>query len=118
MSIERLQAALERFEQRVSEAEATTTGGDFSLDAARRKMLLGSMLLARHLHVLAYQLRIEGIGHYTISSAGHEGNVVLGALTRPSDPSLLHYRSAALQLERARHSTGVDAVTDIALSLV
>ena len=52
--------------------------------------------------VAALELRVRGAGHYTIGSAGHEGNVVLGRLTRVSDPSLVHYRSAALQLERAR----------------
>jgi 2-oxoisovalerate dehydrogenase E1 component len=43
---------------------------------------------------------------------------VLGRLTRPTDPSLVHYRSGALQLERARQVLGTDGVRDIALSLV
>jgi 2-oxoisovalerate dehydrogenase E1 component len=76
------------------------------------------MLLARHLDIAALELRVRGVGHYTIGSSGHESNVVLGRLTRVTDPSLLHYRSAALQLERARKVPGLDNVRDIALSLV
>jgi 2-oxoisovalerate dehydrogenase E1 component len=80
--------------------------------------LLESMLLGRHLDRAAHELRAQGHGQYTICSSGHEANVVLGRLTTPSDPTLLHYRSVAAQIERARHVPGVDAVRDIALSLV
>jgi 2-oxoisovalerate dehydrogenase E1 component len=80
--------------------------------------LLESMLLARHLDAAALELRARGSGHYTIGSSGHECNVVLGRLTRTTDPSLVHYRSAAFQLERSRQVPGSDNVRDIALSLV
>src|SRR5712692_8260339 len=50
-------------------------------------------------------------------SGGHEGNAVLGRLTVPTDPSLLHYRSGAFYLERARHVPGSDPVMDLLLSL-
>jgi 2-oxoisovalerate dehydrogenase E1 component len=80
--------------------------------------LFTSMLTARHLDRAAHELRASGHGHYTICSSGHEANVVLGRLTTPADPSLVHYRSAAFQVERARHVTDVDAVRDIVLSLV
>ncbi len=76
------------------------------------------MLLARHLDRAAHELRANGRGHYTICSSGHEANVVLGRLTTPFDPSLLHYRSAALQIERARQVPEIDPVSDIVLSLV
>ncbi|HMJ10932.1 MAG TPA: thiamine pyrophosphate-dependent enzyme [Polyangiaceae bacterium] len=76
------------------------------------------MLLARHMDVAAHELRQAGQGHYTICSSGHEGNVVLGRLTAAGDPALLHYRSAALQIERARSKPHLDAALDIALSLV
>ena len=76
------------------------------------------MLLVRHLDVAAHELRGAGHGHYTICSTGHEANVVLGRLTGPADLALLHYRSAAVQVERARHVPGHDAVAHIALSLV
>ena len=76
------------------------------------------MLRARHLDLAAHELRASGHGHYTICSSGHEANAVLGRLTRPADPAIVHYRSAAFQLERARQVPGTPAVRDIALSLV
>jgi 2-oxoisovalerate dehydrogenase E1 component len=117
MSLERLNGLVARFRK-----ELTTQSGQPSrastFDPSLARELLESMLLARHLDVAALELRVRGAGHYTIGSSGHESNVVLGRLTRLSDPSLVHYRSAAFQLERARQATGVDAVRDIALSLV
>ncbi|MCC6214491.1 MAG: MFS transporter [Polyangiaceae bacterium] len=76
------------------------------------------MLLARHLDLAAHELRASGHGHYTICSSGHEANAVIGRLTTPDDPAIVHYRSAALQLERARQVPATDGVRDIALSLV
>jgi 2-oxoisovalerate dehydrogenase E1 component len=89
-----------------------------ALDAELSRRLLESMLLTRHLDIAAHELREQGRGHYTISSAGHEGTVVLGALTRLTDPTFLHYRDTAVQLERARALAEVDAVRDILRSLV
>jgi 2-oxoisovalerate dehydrogenase E1 component len=116
MSIERLNGLLARFRERV--AKLTPTGPASLFQPSLARELLESMLLARHLDLAALELRARGAGHYTIGSSGHEANVVLGRLTRPSDPTLVHYRSAALQLERARQAPGVDSVRDIALSLV
>src|SRR6478752_2037494 len=118
MSIERLTRLVANFRREVSAYESVATPRASGFDATLARDLLESMLLARHLDVAALELRAQGAGHYTISSSGHESNVVLGRLTRPSDPSLVHYRSAALQLERARHVPGIDGVRDIALSLV
>ena len=118
MSIERLEASLSRFRKRVAHATSSSSPRPWQLGRMTSEQLIESMLLARHLDRLALQLRAEGKGHYTISSAGHEANAVLGRLTTQSDPTLLHYRSAAAQLERARQVPSIDAVTDIALSLV
>src|SRR3954469_23060022 len=117
MSIERLSGLVTRFRQEVAGLRPLTEPAR-GLEPALARDLLESMLLSRHLDVAALELRARGAGHYTISSAGHESNVVLGRLTRVTDPSLVHYRSAALQLERARQVPGSDNVRDIALSLV
>ncbi|MES1187944.1 MAG: thiamine pyrophosphate-dependent enzyme, partial [Myxococcales bacterium] len=119
MSIERLTELVSRFRRQVLQLRARTVAeGSSRIDPTLARELLESMLLARHLDVAALDLRVRGAGHYTIGSSGHESNVVLGRLTRVTDPSLVHYRSAALQLERARQAPGVDGVRDIALSLV
>src|SRR6478672_11592634 len=102
MSIERLTELTVRFRRDVGALRARPEPSPQSLDPALARDLLESMLLARHLDVAALELRASGVGHYTIGSSGHESNVVLGRLTRVTDPSLVHYRSAALQLERAR----------------
>ncbi len=119
MSRERLEQLIERFRSDVAEAKpppVEVSSWDDDPDVARE--LLTSMLLARAVDHAAHRLRAEGIGHYTICSSGHEGNVVFGRLTGAHDPALLHYRSAAFQIERARPVEGVAPVRDIALSLV
>jgi 2-oxoisovalerate dehydrogenase E1 component len=118
MSLERLNGLVARFRKELAAHRSSAAARASSLEPKLARELLESMLLARHLDVAALELRSRGAGHYTIGSSGHESNVVLGRLTRVSDPSLVHYRSAALQLERARQVAGVDGVRDIALSLV
>ena len=117
MSIERLTELTARFRRDVAALGGHGETSPQRLDHALGRDLLESMLLARHLDVAALELRTRGAGHYTIGSSGHESNVVLGRLTRVTDPSLVHYRSAALQLERARQVVDSDNVRDIALSL-
>jgi 2-oxoisovalerate dehydrogenase E1 component len=117
MSLDRLHKIMARFRTDVAAARCASRG---PLPASRETLveLLESMLRARHLDLAAHELRATGHGHYTICSTGHEANAVLGRLTRPSDPAIVHYRSAAFQLERARQVPGTRAVRDIALSLV
>lgn len=119
MSIERVHQLVERFRVGLTQAPDPGSGGrPWTIDRALGLELLESMLLARHLDRAAHELRASGQGHYTICSSGHEANVVLGRLTGPLDPSLVHYRSAAFQLERARAVPDIDCVSDILLSLV
>jgi 2-oxoisovalerate dehydrogenase E1 component len=74
---------------------------------------------SRALDVVARELKAQGAGYYTISSAGHEDNVALGALTRPTDPAFLHYRSGAFFLARARRAgAGDEVIDDIVHSLL
>lgn len=79
--------------------------------------LFESQVTCRLLDIVAREMRARDEGFYTIGSAGHEGNVVLGRLVRHTDPSLLHYRSGALMVERARQLPGQDPIRDIAHSL-
>ncbi|MGA7965532.1 MAG: thiamine pyrophosphate-dependent enzyme [Gammaproteobacteria bacterium] len=79
--------------------------------------LVESQMLSRQLDIEARAMRARGEGFYTIGSSGHEGNALIGRLTRHTDPAFLHYRSGAFFIERARHVPGIDPVYDIALSL-
>ncbi len=78
--------------------------------------LVESQFLCRHLDLIARELRARDAGYYTIGSAGHEGNAVLGALVRKSDPAFLHYRSGALMLERMRQDPAIDRVMSVLLA--
>lgn len=90
-----------------------------SIDGALARNLFASQLLCRVSDIEAHELRARNQGYYTICSAGHEGNVALGALTGPTDPALLHYRSGAFFIARARSSgaSGPDAAQNLLLSL-
>jgi 2-oxoisovalerate dehydrogenase E1 component len=63
-------------------------------------------------------VKAQGRSFYTISSAGHEQNAVIGALLRTTDPAFLHYRSGGFMMARSRQDPGVDPVMDTLLSLV
>ncbi|WP_109510388.1 thiamine pyrophosphate-dependent enzyme [Nocardioides speluncae] len=72
---------------------------------------------SRHLDFAARWLQSQGKGHYTIGSAGHEGNAALGLLSRVDDPALLHYRSGGFYAARAARAGRGDAVRDVLASL-
>ncbi|MDN5857726.1 MAG: thiamine pyrophosphate-dependent enzyme [Pseudonocardia sp.] len=88
------------------------------LTPERALALFDGQLRSRHLDLAARRLRAQGVGWYTIGSAGHEGNVAVAAALRPTDPALLHYRSGAFYLERARQVPGSDPVGDVLLGMV
>jgi 2-oxoisovalerate dehydrogenase E1 component len=62
-------------------------------------------------------MRARNEGFYTIGSSGHEGNAVLGYLTRTDDPAFLHYRSGGFMMARGARDPDCDPVRDTALSL-
>ena len=72
--------------------------------------------VSRHLDLEARAMRGRGEGYYTIGSSGHEGNAVIGCLTRTTDPAFLHYRSGGFMMARAARPGG-DPALDTALSL-
>lgn len=59
----------------------------------------------------------EGRGYYSIGSSGHEGNAAVAAALRVTDPALLHYRSGAFFVERARRVPGLDPIRDVLLGV-
>jgi 2-oxoisovalerate dehydrogenase E1 component len=91
-------------------AGATLTGRD-------ALGIFESQVTSRQLDLEARAMRARGQGFYTISSAGHEGNACVAAALRPTDPALLHYRSGAFFLERARQVPGETPVMDTLLGM-
>ncbi|HZC99775.1 MAG TPA: thiamine pyrophosphate-dependent enzyme [Actinomycetes bacterium] len=89
-----------------------------SLTGERCLLLFDAQVASRHLDLAARWLRGRGKGFYTIASAGHEGNAAVAAALRPTDPALLHYRSGAFYLERARQVPGQRPLRDVLLGVV
>ncbi|MCC7013232.1 MAG: MFS transporter [Planctomycetes bacterium] len=89
-----------------------------SLTARVALAVFEDQVASRALDVAARELKKSNRSFYTISSAGHENNALLGALLRPDDPCFLHYRSGGLMQARARHDAGATPVFDTLLSLV
>ncbi|NMN93706.1 thiamine pyrophosphate-dependent enzyme [Antrihabitans stalactiti] len=88
------------------------------LSVGRCLELFDAQLGSRHLDLVARELRARGAGFYTIGSSGHEGNAAVAAALRPTDPALLHYRSGAFFLERARQVGGSNPLRDVLLGIV
>jgi 2-oxoisovalerate dehydrogenase E1 component len=99
---------------KLAPADPIRTGG--SLTVARALELFEDQITSRLLDVAARELKKRNQGFYTISSAGHENNAVIGALLRLDDPCFPHYRSGALMAARSRKLPGVDCVFDTLLS--
>src|SRR5690606_22089583 len=60
----------------------------------------------------------QGEGFYTIGSLGHESNAAVALALRPTDPALLHYRSAAFYCARSVLAGRLRPDEDILLSLM
>src|SRR5437868_15122398 len=109
MPLARARRSLERL-RAVATGDLRLDAPRLTIDEALARELFASQLHCRLADVEAHELRARNEGYYTICSAGHEGNVALGHLTRPTDPALLHYRSGAFFLARARRASAHDVI--------
>ncbi len=89
-----------------------------SLTGTQLDALFDAQAASRFLDHTARWLRAQGLGFYTIGSAGHESNAFVAAALRPTDPALLHYRSGGFYLARAQQVPGHDGVSDILKGLL
>jgi 2-oxoisovalerate dehydrogenase E1 component len=89
-----------------------------TLTAATAIALFEDGLASRQIDVAARELKKTGRSYYTISSAGHEDNAVVGAQLRVDDPAFLHYRSGGFVMARARKLGGATPVLDTMLGVV
>ena len=112
-----LDALLERAQPaaRVLDGDEPLRAGS-SLSARKARELFEDMLLSRALDVVSRELKKTNKSFYTIGSAGHEANAVLGAQLRLTDPCFLHYRSGGLMMARARQLPGSTPLFDTLLS--
>ena len=91
-------------------------GSALSVDATLK--LFDAQATSRHLDFAARALQAEGMGFYTIGSAGHESNAAVAAALRPTDPALLHYRSGAFYQARASQVAGSTPARDVLQGLL
>ena len=109
----------EMFTRAVHEMRALQTGSPDKTEVDPRPLeVFDAQLGSRHLDLAARWLQGQGRGYYTIGSSGHEGNAAVAAALRPTDPALLHYRSGAFFLERARQGGVSTALRDVLLGVV
>jgi 2-oxoisovalerate dehydrogenase E1 component len=88
------------------------------VDADRLLEVFAAQAGSRHVDLTARRLGGEGVGFYSIGSAGHESNAWVAAALRPTDPALLHYRSGAFYVERARQVPGQHPLRDMLRGIV
>ena len=89
-----------------------------TLTAAAAMALFEDQVTSRQLDVAARELKKTNRSFYTIGSAGHEQNAVVGARLRTTDPAFLHYRSGGFVMARARQLPGSTPTLDAALGIV
>lgn len=113
-NLENYLATAEPASRRLGENDPLRPGG--GLTVAKALETFEDQVTSRLLDVAARELKKRNQGFYTISSAGHENNAVIGALLRLDDPCFLHYRSGGLMAARSRKLPGVDSIFDTLLS--
>ena len=89
-----------------------------TLTAGTALGIFEDQLASRQIDVAARELKKTGRSYYTISSAGHEDNAVIGTQLRVDDPAFLHYRSGGFFMARARQLGGSTPVLDTLLGTV
>jgi 2-oxoisovalerate dehydrogenase E1 component len=114
--LDRQIAAAEAPDRRLEPDGPLREGSD--LRAARAMALLEDQLTSRQIDVAARELKKTDRSFYTISSAGHENNAVVGARLRVDDPAFLHYRSGGFFMARSRQLAGSTPVLDTLLGVV
>ncbi len=101
-------------EKRLANEDALSA--ETTLTAGQAIEIFEDQVISRLLDVAARELKKRNEGYYTISSAGHENNAIIGTLLRLDDPCFLHYRAGGLIMARSRKSTDVDPILDTMLS--
>ena len=92
-------------------------GQNTELTGRRALGIFEAQVASRMIDYEARALRARGEGFYTIGSAGHEGNAMVGDLLDPTDVCFLHYRSGGLVVRRMDRAPAETPLYDILLSL-
>ncbi|HJP70568.1 MAG TPA: thiamine pyrophosphate-dependent enzyme [Candidatus Limnocylindria bacterium] len=93
-------------------------GASTGLRAATAVAVFEDQLASRQVDVASRELKKTNRSFYTIGSAGHENNAIVGARLRVDDPAFLHYRSGGFVMARARQLPGATPTLDTLLGVV
>lgn len=109
-------------DRRAGKSDAHARGADerltpsTELTVGEARAIFEDQLMSRLLDVAAREMKRLNQGYYTISSAGHENNAIIGSQLRLDDPCFLHYRAGAMMMARSRKLPEVDPILDTLLS--
>ena len=78
--------------------------------------LFETQAMSRLLDLCSRSLKARGESFYTIGSSGHEGNAILGKVSRSTDLAFMHYRSGAFFIQRSKRVNGQTPLYDLLLS--
>ncbi|MGY8779374.1 MAG: thiamine pyrophosphate-dependent enzyme, partial [Longimicrobiales bacterium] len=125
MSTDRVAAAEEKLDAALAEAQSAShlladddpVRPGSTLTASMARTLFENQFASRSTDAASRRLKARGLSYYTISSAGHEQNAILGTQLRLNDPSFLHYRSGGFMMARSSQSPDIDPVLDTMLSI-
>ena len=125
MSTDRVTVAEEKLDAALAEAQPAAHLLDdddpvrlgSTLTAIMARTLFENQLASRSTDAASRRLKTRGLSYYTISSAGHEQNAIVGTQLRLTDPSFLHYRSGGFMMARSSQSPDIDPVLDTMLSI-
>jgi 2-oxoisovalerate dehydrogenase E1 component len=86
------------------------------LKTSQAVSIFRAQCISRQLDFTARRMQKQGLGFYTIGSAGHEAMAAVAKALCPTDQAFLHYRDAAFQIMRAMDHPGSTPIRDILLS--
>ncbi|MGI8829313.1 MAG: thiamine pyrophosphate-dependent enzyme [Candidatus Limnocylindria bacterium] len=114
--LDRYLSAAEPADNRLASRAPLRAGG--AMTAGMALAVFEDQVASRQIDVAARELKKTDRSFYTIGSAGHENNAVIGARLRVDDPAFLHYRSGGFVMARARQLAGSSPVFDTLLGVV
>ena len=82
--------------------DSTLKRQDTDLSTSELVDLFETQAMSRLLDLHSRALKARGESFYTIGSSGHEGNAILGKVSRVTDMAFMHYRSGPFFIQRSK----------------
>ena len=99
-------------------SQSSLRSSELAVSSEKLIEIFESQMMSRILDIKTRELRVGNHSFYTIGSSGHEGNAVLGHVTKVTDRAFLHYRNAPFMIQRSKEIPGQSILHDMLLSFV